>query len=162
MMRLRSPRRSQRGLTTVEFAIVGVVLFMVLFAVMEFGRAMYVVSVLTEGARRGARLAAVCPVGDPYPAEAAVFAAPGGSNSAFVPGLSTANVVIEYLDDNGNVIADPATNFDEIRYVRARIVNFTLPLIIPMVTPTLSLSGFSSTLPRESLGIPRSGTVQPC
>jgi len=162
MLRLVGARQFQRGLSTVEFAIVGVVLFMVLFAVMEFGRAMYVVNVLTEGARRGARLAAVCPIGDPYPAEAAVFAPVGGSASAVIPGLSTGNVVIEYLDGNGNVIADPTTNFDEIRYVRARIVNFTLPLIIPMVTPTLSLSGFSTTIPRESLGIPRSGTVQPC
>lgn len=146
---------AQRGMTTVEFSIVGIVLFLVLFGVIEFGRAMYVVNVLSEATRRGARLAAVCPVNDPYPAQGAVFNYSGGSASAVVPGLSTSNVVIEYLDSNGNVINDPVTNFDEITYVRARIVNFSMPLIIPFIDPTLSLSGFEATLPRESLGVYR-------
>ncbi len=161
MVRQAPTRHSQRGVTAVEFAIVGTVLFMVLFGIMEFARAMYVVNVLTEATRRGARVAAVCPVGDPYPAEAAVFAA-GGLSSPVIPGLSTGNVEIDYLDQSGNVIADPAADFGSIRYVRATIVNFSLPLMIPMVSPTLSLSGFATTLPRESLGVPRSGTVQPC
>ncbi len=146
-------RPSQRGMTTVEFSIVGVVLFLVLFGVIEFGRALYVVNMLTEATRRGARLAAVCPVNDPYPAEGAVFAYGGGGTSPVVPGLTTSNVVIEYLDDNGGLITDPITNFDEIRYVRARIVNFSMPLIIPFIDPTLSLSGFAATIPRESLGV---------
>ena len=145
----------QRGMTTVEFSIVGVVLFLILFGVIEFGRAMYVVNVLSEATRRGARLAAVCPVNDPYPAEAAVFNYTGGSASAVIPGMTTSNVLIEYLDDNGNVISDPVTNFDEIGYVRAQIVNFSMPLIIPILNPTLSLSGFDVTLPRESLGVYR-------
>ncbi len=162
MVRQRPTRHSQRGVTAVEFAIVGTVLFMVLFGVLEFARAMYVVNVLAEATRRGARVAAVCPVGDPYPAEAAVFASGGGSGSAVIPGLSTSNVEIDYLDEKGNVIADPTADFGEISYVRATIVNFSLPLIIPLVSPTLSLSGFATTLPRESLGVPRSGTVQPC
>lgn len=145
----------QRGMTTVEFSIVGVVLFLVLFGVIEFGRAMYVVNVLTEATRRGARLAAVCPVDDSYPAEGAVFNYNGGSASPVVPGLSTSNVVIEYLDSNGNVLNDPVTDYDEIRYVRARIINFSMPLLIPFFDPTLSLSGFADTIPRESLGVYR-------
>ena len=161
MARRLPMREAQRGLTTVEFSIVGSVLFVVLFAIIEFGRTMYVINVLTEATRRGARLAAVCPVNDPYPAQGAVFAY-GGSNSAVVAGLTTANVVIEYLDDNGNVIsspspnfADTATNFDTIRYVRAQIVNFSMQLMIPFFDPTVSLSGFAATIPRESLGVPR-------
>ena len=161
MPALYGTKSAQRGVTAVEFAIVGTVLFMVLFGIMEFARAMYVVNVLTEATRRGARVAAVCPVGDPYPAEAAVFAT-GGLSSPVIPGLSTSNVEIDYLDEKGNVIADPTADFGEISYVRATIVNFSLPLIIPLVSPTLSLSGFATTLPRESLGVPRSGTVQPC
>jgi Flp pilus assembly protein TadG len=155
-----TPRR-QSGLVSVEFAIIGALLMTVTFAVIEFGRALYTQNLLTEGARRGARLAAVCPVGDPKPASAAIFDAGSGS-SGFIPGLTTANVLVQYLDTNGNPIPSPATNFGTIHYVRVSIINFTLPLTIPVLMPTVQMSGFTATLPRESLGVPRVGVVQPC
>ena len=161
MKRRQDWHRPQYGLTTVEFAIVATVLFVVLFAVIEFSRALYVVNMLTEATRRGARMAAVCPVGDTDPASVAAFTS-GGSNSSLISGLSTANVSIQYLDVNGAVLTDPTGDFDAIRYVRASIVGFSLPLMIPFLYPTLTLDGFATTLPRESLGIPRSGTIQPC
>jgi Flp pilus assembly protein TadG len=154
-------RRSQRGLTMVEFSIISGLLFMVLFGIIEFGRALFVVNTLTEATRRGARMAAVCAIGDPTPASVAVFDN-GTGNSAVVYGLTTSNVEIDYLDASGAVIADPSTNFGSIAYVRAQIVNFQLPLIIPFIMPTLQLSGFSTTLPRESLGVLPDGTIQPC
>ena len=48
--------------------------------------------------RRGARVAAVCQVGNAGVANAAVF--------ANLPGLTTANVDVQYLDVNGNGIQD--------------------------------------------------------
>lgn len=160
-MRRHGSTSRQNGTTTVEFAIVAVAFFMVLFGVIEMGRALFVVNTLTEATRRGARLATVCPVGDPAPASAAVFA-DGNGGSTVVYGLTTGNVEIDYLDSSGAVLPSPTTSFNSIAYVRTKIVGFTLPLLIPFVMPTLSLSGFATTLPRESLGIPRSGTVQPC
>jgi len=156
-------RCRQTGLSTVEFAIVGVLLFIVIFAIIEFGRALFVVNTLTEGTRRGARLAVVCPVGDPKPASAAIFDGGNGSSS-YVSGLTTANALVEYLDANGAPIANPtsAANFSSIHYVRMSIVGFSLTLLIPTIMPAISLNGFSTTLPRESLGIPRAGAVQPC
>ena len=154
-------RHSQRGLATVEFAIIGAVVMMVLFAVIELGRELFIVNTLVEATRRGARMAAVCPVGDPRPGQAAVFDSGDGS-SAIVNGLTTGHVVVAYLDMNGAAIANPAGSFSSIRYVRVSIVNFTQQLIIPMVMPEVVMSGFSTTLPRESLGIPRVGVVQPC
>jgi Flp pilus assembly protein TadG len=147
-------RPRQRGTTTVEFAIVGTVLMVVVFAVIELSRALFVVNVLEEATRRGARMAAVCPVGDPKPAQAAVFAN-GGSSSPIVYGLTTANVQVQYLDTNGAVVASPTTvtGFDSIRYVRVSIVGFTQTLLIPLHVTAVPLSGFSTTLPRESLGV---------
>ena len=147
-------RVRQRGTTTVEFAIVGTVLFVMVFSIIEFGRAMFVINVLTEATRRGARMAAVCPVGDPKPAQAAVFANCGAS-STIVHGLTTANVQVQYLDTTGAVIASPGTaaGFSLIRYVRVRIVGFTQTLLIPLHITAVPLSGFSTTLPRESLGV---------
>lgn len=150
MSALRKP--SQSGVTTVEFAIIGAVFFMVIFAVIEFGRALFVVNTLTEATRRGARMAAVCPVGSAAPASVAVFGN-GGTTSTVISGLTTGNVVIEYLQADGTVITDTTADYGLIRYVRARITGYSLPLIIPFVMPTLSLSGFQTTIPRESLGV---------
>jgi Flp pilus assembly protein TadG len=154
-------RRNQAGTTTVEFAIVAAVVMTVLFAVIEFGRALFVMNALTEATRRGARVATVCPVNDPSGAAAAVFA-DGGGRSTIVSGFTTANVVIEYLNQAGAVVADPQAGFGDIRYVRARIVNFSHQLVIPFVMPTLTMPEFATTVPRESLGIPREGVVNPC
>jgi Flp pilus assembly protein TadG len=147
-------RSRQRGTTTVEFAIVGTLLMVVVFAVIELSRALFVVNMLEEATRRGARMAAVCPVGDPKPAQAAVFAN-GGSSSPIVYGLTTANVQVQYLDTNGTVVASPTTvaGFDSIRYVRVNIIGFTQTLLIPFHVTAVPLSGFSATLPRESLGV---------
>lgn len=154
-------QRSQAGTTTVEFAIIGSVVMTVLFAVIEVARALFVMNALTEVTRRGARVATVCPVNDPAGVRTAVFA-DGDGRSTIVNGLTTGNVIIEYLNEAGAALPDPAASFGEIRYVRARIVNFTHQLVIPFVMPSLAMPGFATTVPRESLGIPREGTVDPC
>lgn len=151
-------RSSEAGITTVEFAIIGLLMLIVVFAVIEFGRALFVMNALTEATRRGARLAAVCPVGDPAPANSAAF----GNGGPVVAGLTTANVQVQYLDVNGAPLANPGGSFSSIRYVSVSIVGFSQPLFIPSLTLSIPMTGFSTTLPRESLGIPRSGVVTPC
>lgn len=151
-------RRRDNGTTTVEFAIIGSLLMVVVFGVIETGRALFVMNALTEATRRGARLAAVCPVGDPAPANSAAFTNGGPA----IAGLTTANVQVRYLDVNGAPIANAAGNFSSIRYVNVSIVGFTQTFFIPTLTTTKPMNGFSTTLPRESLGIPRAGTVTAC
>jgi Flp pilus assembly protein TadG len=144
-------RRQQLGVTTVEFAIVGSVLFIVLFSVIEFGRALYVSNALVESTRRGARVAAVCPVGDPRAAQVAIIA-DGNGVSRIAPDLTTSHVVVSYLDQNGATLANPGATYTAIRYVRVRIVGYQMRLMIPFIRPTLLLPQFNATLPRESLG----------
>lgn len=144
-------RRQHRGLATVEFAIVGGLLFMVLFGVFEFGRAMFVANALAESTRRGARVAAICRVGDPRPAQVAIFA-DGDGQSLIAPGLTTDHVEVAYLDQAGAPLPDPIGSFSSIRYVRVRITNFTQQLLIPFVMPEMLMPQFSATLPAESLG----------
>lgn len=157
----------QRGATTVEFAIVGLVLMVMIFGVFEVGRAFYTTAMLEEVTRRGARLAAVCPVNDPAIAQLAILNASGdASNSRYISGLSPANVAIDYVDENNAVVGDPTslTGFLSIRYVRARITGFTYQLSVPFVPgiATLPMPDFTYLLPRESLGVPREGAVTPC
>lgn len=151
-------RRSNRGIATVEFAIVGGLFLVLVFGVIEFGRALFVMNTLTESTRRGARLAVVCPVGDPAPANAAAFT----NGGPVLSGFSSSNVQVQYLDVTGAAIANPSGNFGAIRYVSVSITGFSQTLFIPGLTLSVPMGGFTTTLPRESLGIPRAGTVTAC
>jgi Flp pilus assembly protein TadG len=153
-------RFKQRGLSTVEFAIVALVLFMMIFAVIEVGRAFFVASALDEASRRGARMAAVCPVNDPAISQAAAF------NNAVIADLDAGDIQVEYLDGAGANVGAPATaaGFRLIRYVRVRVVGYQHQMFIPLLTVLgpFFMPEFAAVLPRESLGIPRTGVITPC
>jgi Flp pilus assembly protein TadG len=151
-------RSKQHGTTTVEFAIIGALLLTLIFAVIEFGRALFVFSALSEGTRRAARLASICPVNSAAIATAATF--PG--QPGFLPGFSTANVQLSYLDQNGAIVASPATNVPAIRYVRVSITNYQFALAIPFIAPTITAPAFPVTLLRESLGSNGAGGTLAC
>lgn len=153
----------QRGVTTIEFAIVGVVLMAVLIGVIEFGRAIYTYNMLSEAARRGARVAAICPVNHSMIRRVALFGQPGDSGpSSMILNLDESNIALSYLDQDGAVIANPQGSFGSIRYVRVAITDYQHPMLIPFADITLSAPGFAATLPRESLGIPREGVAPVC
>lgn len=155
-------RHCQRGVTTVEFAIVAAVFLTVLFAIVEFGRALFVANALTESTRRGARVAAICPVGDPGPARVAIMVKADGS-SLISSELTTDNVVVSYLNTAGAPLADPVASFAAIRYVQVRIVGFTQQMLIPFVMPSFLMPEFTATLPIESLGYsPTQQAFLPC
>ena len=160
-------RRKQSGLATVEFAIVAMAVFVMMFGVLEIARAYFVYATLDEVTRRGARLAAVCPVNDPAIARLAIFNSSGdATDSRLVVGLMPANVLVEYLDNANSVIANPAepSGFMRIRYVRVRIINFQHQFNVPFVTgmANILMPEFAAVLPRESLGVPRDGAITPC
>lgn len=159
----RGNLRRQRGVALVEFAIVAAIALLMLFAVLEIARAIFVANALTEATRRGARVAAVCPLYDPAIAQVATFNAPGaGNTSPIVKQLDTTDFVLEYLDRTGTVIPDPNGNFQQIRYVQIRVTNFEHELLIPFANVTFTMPEFATRLPRESLGVPRSGVITPC
>jgi Flp pilus assembly protein TadG len=145
----------QSGTTTVEFAIVGLLTLTLLFVIVEFGRVLFTLNVLDESVRRGARVAAVCPVGDGAIAAAATFVT--------LPNLTTANVMTEYLDENGALLGDPANaDYPAIEFVRVRIVNYSFPVAIPLIASVFTAPQISSALPRESLGVPKFGEAPSC
>ncbi|MAL91120.1 TadE/TadG family type IV pilus assembly protein [Stutzerimonas frequens] len=149
--------RRMRGVYVVEFAIVGLLLFIVLFGVLEMGRLFFTVNALNETVRRGARLAAVCEIHEPRILRRAIFnAAEDSGASSLIANLETADLTLVYLDESGAAIANPAqasaTGFNAIRYVQLRVENFTFDLLIPGLSGVITLPPFSSTLPRESLG----------
>jgi len=56
-MHIKSCKTNERGSTLVEFAIGATVFLTAMFAVLEFGRALWTHNALTDAARRGARYA---------------------------------------------------------------------------------------------------------
>ena len=160
-------KHRQQGVATVEFAIVGAALMIMIFGVFEVGRGYYTDSMLNEVTRRAARLASVCQVGDPDIARLAILNASGDSSeSRFVADLLPTNVLVDYLDGNGAVVGSPAdpANFANINYVRARITGFNFQSVVPFVSglASVAMSNHSYVLPRESLGVPRDGALSAC
>jgi len=153
----------QQGVTTVEFAIIGAIVMIVLFGVIEVGRTVFSLHTLSETTRRATRFATVCPVNDPAIREVALFNAPGdASGNSLLSGFSAENIAIEYLDRSGNVITDPVANFVQIHFVRSRIVNYQHRMLIPFLDYIFATPEFATTLRRESLGVPREGPIQAC
>ena len=162
-------RKHMRGTYTVEFAIVGLLVFTLLFGVVEMGRLYFTVNALDEAVRRGTRLAAVCNISDPVVLRRAIFNAAGNAgNSQLIGDLSTAKLKLTYLDVNGALVANPAdtvsaNGFRAIRYVRLSLQNFVFKLFIPGFGVPFTLPTFRATLPRESLGRHSdSGEITPC
>jgi Flp pilus assembly protein TadG len=154
----------QKGIYTVEFAIVGTALFIILFGAIEVARAMFAYNTIAEATRRGARVAAVCSAGDVATAKRAAVFSTGGDASPILNGLNVSNVNVEYLGANvsGEACSAPATG-GNIQCVRVSITGYQHELLIPFVGSTLPETVFrsSTTIPAESLGYAPPGP-NPC
>ncbi|WP_017220001.1 TadE/TadG family type IV pilus assembly protein [Moritella dasanensis] len=152
---IKRSNHKQQGLYAVEFAVVGSIFFLLLFAVLEIGRLFFVWNVLTEVTRRGARLATVCYFDttnvEPFNAmlQTSLF-----NNQPLISNLSISNIQIEYLMDDGAQALTP-TEANFIKFVKVDIINYQHQLLIPGLFLTLDSPTFSTTLPRESLGVSR-------
>lgn len=150
--------KRMRGVYVVEFAIIGLLLFVLLFGVLEMGRVYFTVNGLDEVVRRGARLAAVCDIRDVRILRRAMFNDINDAGASSLIGyLDSSDLTLVYLDENGAVVASPddlvnATGFRAIRYVQLRVDNFPYQSFIPGFGGVFTLPVFRATIPRESLG----------
>ncbi|WGY46146.1 TadE family protein [Vibrio sp. ABG19] len=143
---------NQHGLTVIEFTIVATVLLIILFAIFEIAVFVYSLQTLNDISRRSARIATVCVVNDSE-IKTLVF-------SEWTPKDFTAdNIEINYLDEDGDVIVDPVAGHINIRYVRARVINydygFSGALGFLSDNGVITVPDFQTTLPAESLGVLR-------
>jgi Flp pilus assembly protein TadG len=162
-------RKHMRGVYMVEFAFIGLLVFILLFGVLEMGRLYFTVNTLDESVRRGARLAAVCNISDPIVLQRAIFNAAGNTGtSQLITNLGTGNLTLTYLDTNGALVTNPTdtvsvTGFRAIRYVQLSLQGYVFNLFIPGFGVPITLPVFRATLPRESLGHhSETGEVTPC
>ncbi|SEF39140.1 TadE/TadG family type IV pilus assembly protein [Nitrosomonas ureae] len=131
---LAASQFSQRGVAAVEFAIIAVILFTLLFGIMEFGRVLFMMNATTEATRLGARLAVVCDQNDTVITTKMVnlagFLNPGNINVTYSPGG-----------------CDPIS----CRYVTVSVTGLTVQSLVPLIPINFQMPGFSTTLPRESM-----------
>jgi len=156
-------KMNQAGLASVEFAIVGLLVFIVIFGAIEMGRMMFTLNILREVTYRGARVAAVCPVNQNKIKQAAIFDASSSGRTA-LPNLSAANVQLDYLNAANNIVADPAgAGFSTINFVRVQIINYSHSFFLPGSIFSFTTRSYPVTLPAESLGInPEAGAAINC
>ncbi len=100
-------RHDERGVQLLETAIVIPILLVLFGAVAEFGRYFYEYSTAAKAARVGARyLAAKSVSGTTYAAQAknlVVYGNVAGSGTPVLPGLTTANVQVDYVGGTSGV-----------------------------------------------------------
>jgi Flp pilus assembly protein TadG len=150
MTRKMKNRNSERGATLVEFAIGATVFLTAMFAVIEFGRALWTHNALSDAARRGARYAvnhkapdATNPQGEIAAVKnVVVYGDPAGGTKPLVNNLTTTNVQVQYSDFGLNAGS-----------VSVSITNYKFQFIIPIVGTSISMPNYTTTLPGENAGL---------
>ena len=142
-MRITVIRRDERGSTLLEFAIGATVFLCVMFAVLEFGRALWVHNALTDAARRGARYAVIHSAADAGAVKnVVVYGDPAGGTQPVVNNLDTSNVTVTY------------SGFGlEAGTVSVSITNYQFQFVVPIIGTTIQMPPYTTTLTGESVGL---------
>ena len=142
-MDLRTDKK-QRGSTLIEFAIGATVFLTAIFAVLEFGRALWVHNALSDAARRGARYAVLHPESSKQAVKnVVVYGDPNGGTKPLVENLSTEdNITVTY----SNFVLDSGT-------ASVTITGYQFRLIIPIIGTTIEMPNYHTTLTAESVGL---------
>jgi len=151
----------ERGATMAEFAIIAAVFFMIIFAIIEFGRLFYTHNALTDAARRGARYAVLhrqadlsCVKNVVVFGETHVDGSCNPTGPALINGLTTTNVFVTYLGaDDDNDPNTPATLYGtNLGTATVEIRNYRFNLSIPFARQSLTMPPYVTTLTAESAG----------
>ena len=160
-----SPNHRQRGVAAVEFAIVCLLFFTILFGILEFGRMLYVYNTMQEVTRRGARAAVVRWVDQT--AAITSIALFGGASIPAGAEVTPDKITIEYLNKAGGpaapLPADPGDNLSAcgditrtaecIYSVRVSIVNVTYsPMVSLFSFLGIAMPPSAVTMHAESMG----------
>lgn len=135
-------KSNEQGATLVEFSIAALVFLTVMFAVIEFGRALWVHNALADAARRGARYASVHSAGDADKVKnVVVYGDEDGGETPMIPNLTTDNVSVNYSGwaVNGGTVSVSITEYE-------------FQFVIPIVGTTITMPSYTTTLTGESIG----------
>jgi Flp pilus assembly protein TadG len=142
MRHIKSFNSDERGSTLVEYSIAALVFVTSMFAVMEFGRALWVHNALSDATRRGARYAVLnSPANIAQVKNVVVYGDPAGGSKSIVPNLSTNDVTVTY--------SDMAVNTGS---ATVSINSYQFQFVIPIVGTTINMPKYTTSLTGESAG----------
>lgn len=174
-MRTLNHRHNERGATVAEFAVVALLFFTLIFAIIEFGRLLYTHNALTDATRRGARYAVLhngLTEDDKQAVRNFVVYGPdvtfdGAGNPNKPPvinDLTTDMVEVDFegVDLDGDPATPGTTNFGtNLGTATVKIENYQFNLSIPVIGRPLTLPEYSTTLTAESAGEEPADIVTP-
>lgn len=141
MRRKSSKKKSERGASLVEFSIAATVFITVMFAIVEFGRAVWAHNALADAARRGARYAVINPANTTKVKNLVVYGDPDGGTNPVVPELTTDNVEVTY------------SGFGlDVGTVQVTIKDYDFKMSVPIVGTKITMPKYTTTLTGESAG----------
>jgi hypothetical protein len=142
MRYIKSFNSDERGSTLVEYSIAALVFLTSMFAVMEFGRALWVHNALSDATRRGARYAVLNSAGNIAQVKnVVVYGDPAGGTKSIVPNLSTNDVTVTY--------SAMAVNTGS---ATVSINSYQFQFVIPIVGTTITMPKYTTSLTGESAG----------
>ena len=137
-----------------EFTVVALVFFMIIFGIIEFGRLLYTHNALTDASRRGARYAVLHQENAPCVTNVVIYGETNINPNTCAPtgpplinGLTASNVVVQYQGSSPNAYGM------NLGTVTVSIQNYQFNLSIPLVSRTLTMPAYRTTLTAESAGV---------
>jgi hypothetical protein len=136
-------RENECGASLVEFSIAATVFLLAMFAVLEFGRALWVHNALTDAARKGARYAVLHRASEIADVKrVVVYGDPAGVTNPVVNNLDIPNVDVIYTDfglDTGTVSVS--------------ITNYQFQFALPIGPTSIQMPSYTTTLTGECAGL---------
>lgn len=139
---IRINKNKERGASLVEFSIAATVFLTVMFAVIEFGRALWTHNALADAARRGARYAVLNQESKKADVKKmVVYGSLDAEAKPILDNLTTDNVEVAY-DGFGM----------DVGTVQVTIKEYDFKFIVPIVSTTIRMPKYTTTLTGESAG----------
>jgi Flp pilus assembly protein TadG len=159
-------KHSEKGTTVAEFAMVALLFFTMIFAIIEFGRLLYTHNALTDATRRGARFAAIhhgLNDADKQAVKNFVVYGPNGTfddegnptSPPLINDLTTDMVQVDFegVDLDGDPDTPETTAYGtNLGQATVSIQNYQFNLSIPVVGRILTLPQYTTTTMAESAG----------
>jgi Flp pilus assembly protein TadG len=142
LQKRKQKKTGEEGASLLEFAIAATVFLTVLFAVVEFGRALWVHNALSDAARRGARYAVMHKMADIEDVKKIVVYGDLTETTPLLENFSTDNVDVFY--DNYKLNGGTA---------KVLIKNYDFQLILPLLVSSIRMPNYTTTLTGESVGL---------
>jgi Flp pilus assembly protein TadG len=138
----KQKKNGEEGASLMEFAIAATVFLTVLFAIVEFGRALWVHNALSDAARRGARYAVLHKAADMDDVKKIVVYGDLTETTPLLENFSTGNVDVVY--DNFKLNGGT---------VRVSVHDYDFQLILPLLVSSIRMPSYTTTLTGESVGL---------